>query len=509
MFNHQRGERREDREDRRHERHDDREERRFERHEEHEERRFERHEDRGHQRCHDQDQPQYAPQSGAYNRADFVPDDDFNKMIRGGAFNERPRPGGEHIGPEDYGEWDQSRPPPNAGYQPSYQQQAGQPHQRFPEPPLPSIPHEQRASSYESSSYSQPSHDNYSVPESLEPRHGSSTYLPPAGAPGAGAPYSRAPAGDYSTPPGPPPQGRPSYGNSAYAPPAGAPPSSHAPAGGYSAPPGPPPSERSRYDDAPQGGSGRGAASDYYNGPPPGSAQSYSYTSDNAAADGDSKNPARYQQYHEAVGGSHGSYQGQQHNQSSEFDEEKYKSHFSAHAQAYGSGSDDRPMANDDIGAAAAIEALKITAATNQSGSSPQQGGRPQGLSSDAQYSQDVGGRPSGGKPQGRPQNAAGSGGKPQGRPQNAEDEDEGASAKPQAPSGGGGAQDKIVALAMAQAGKLFDKKGGGDNQGKSQAMQSAAATAMRLMGEYKSTGKVNMQPGEMQKLMGVAMSLF
>jgi hypothetical protein len=61
----------------------------------------------------------------------------------------------------------------------------------------------------------------------------------------------------------------------------------------------------------------------------------------------------------------------------------------------------------------------------------------------------------------------------------------------------------------MAQAGKLFDKKGGGDNQGKTQAMQSAAATAMRLMGEYKSTGKVNMQPGEMQKLMGLAMSLF
>lgn len=40
-------------------------------------------------------------------------------------------------------------------------------------------------------------------------------------------------------------------------------------------------------------------------------------------------------------------------------------------------------------------------------------------------------------------------------------------------------------------------------------AMQTAAATAMRMMGEYKSTGKVNMQPGEMQKLMGLAMSLF
>lgn len=40
-------------------------------------------------------------------------------------------------------------------------------------------------------------------------------------------------------------------------------------------------------------------------------------------------------------------------------------------------------------------------------------------------------------------------------------------------------------------------------------AMQTAGATAMRMMTEYKSTGKVNMQPGEMQKLMGLAMSLF
>jgi hypothetical protein len=39
--------------------------------------------------------------------------------------------------------------------------------------------------------------------------------------------------------------------------------------------------------------------------------------------------------------------------------------------------------------------------------------------------------------------------------------------------------------------------------------MQTAGATAMRMMTEYKSTGKVNMQPGEMQKLMGLAMSLF
>ena len=39
-------------------------------------------------------------------------------------------------------------------------------------------------------------------------------------------------------------------------------------------------------------------------------------------------------------------------------------------------------------------------------------------------------------------------------------------------------------------------------------AMHSAAATAMRLCGQYKTTGKVNLQPGEVQNLMGAAMSL-
>ncbi|KAG1727698.1 hypothetical protein EDB19DRAFT_1749106 [Suillus lakei] len=452
-------------EERRHGRHEDHsEERRHGRHENHsEERRHERHEEHYPQAQlrRDQDQPQYSPPSGGFNKADFVSDEDFKKMMHGGGGFEKPRVGGDHIGLEDFGEWDRSRPPQNAGYQASYLQQSepsGAP--RFPEPPLPPIPHEQRTSGYESGAYSQPSHNQYSVPESLEPRHGSNVYAPPAGAPGA--------------------------------------PSSHAPAGGYAPPHGAPPSYG--YDTSPQGGSGRGAASDYYNGPPPGqSAQSYSHTPDNAAAYSDSSNPPRYQPH-----------------PSGEFNEENYRSQFSAHAQAYGSGHDDRPMANDDIGAAAAIEALKMTAASNQSGNRPQQGGsRPQGgfhpdtdapharpsagLSSGAQHSSDMGGRPSGVKPQGQPHNA---------KPESG-DEDEEPTAKVQAPSGGGGMQDKIIALAMAQAGKLFDKKGGGDKQGKTQAMQSAAATAMRLMGEYKSTGKVNMQPGEMQKLMGLAMSLF
>lgn len=432
-------------------------ERRFGRERDHsEEGRHERHED--HRRG--PDQPQYSPPSGGFNRADFVSDEDFKKMMHGGGGFEKPRTGGDHVGSEDFGEWDRQRPPQNAGYQASYLQQSESSGLRFPEPPLPPIPHEQRTSGYESGAYSQPSHNQYSVPESLEPRHGSNVYASPAGAPGA--PISHAPAGGYA----PPPETPPSYG----------------------------------YDASPQGGSGRGAASEYYNGPPPGqSGQSNSHTPSNATAYGDSPNPPHYQPH--PSGG---------------FDEENYKSHFSAHAQAYGSGYDDKPMANDDIGAAAAIEALKITAANNQSGGRSQQGGRPQGgfhpgadapparpsagFSSGAQHSSDMGGRPSGGNPQGRPQKA---------EEEEEAEADEGPAAKLQAPTGGGGAQDKIIALAMAQAGKLFDKKGGGDNQGKTQAMQSAAATAMRLMGEYKSTGKVNMQPGEMQKLMGLAMSLF
>src|SRR6267154_5386150 len=106
-------------------------------------------------------------------------------------------------------------------------------------------------------------------------------------------------------------------------------------------------------------------------------------------------------------------------------------------------------MAYDAIGAAAAVEALKITAANNQSNVRPQQGGRPQGgfqatadasqarpftdVSSGAQASPNVGGRPSGGKPQGRPQNAAD------------DEKDEGPADKLHAPTGGGGLQDKIV----------------------------------------------------------------
>ncbi|KAG2114428.1 hypothetical protein DEU56DRAFT_933868 [Suillus clintonianus] len=178
------------------------------------------------------------------------------------------------IGPEDYGEWDRPRPPQDAGYQPSYLQQS--------EPSglllATTFLSRNRWSHVMEATCTHP------LLVALLGHH----------------PVMR--QREVTPPPGAPPQARPSYG----------------------------------HDPSPQGGSGHGAASDYYNRPPP-------------AAHGESFNLPRYQPQ-----------------PPSEFDEEVYKSHFSAHAQAYGSGHDDKPMANDDIGTAAAIEALKITAANNQ-----------------------------------------------------------------------------------------------------------------------------------------------
>ena len=39
-------------------------------------------------------------------------------------------------------------------------------------------------------------------------------------------------------------------------------------------------------------------------------------------------------------------------------------------------------------------------------------------------------------------------------------------------------------------------------------AMHTAASIAMRLCGQYMTTGRVNLEPGEMQNLMGSAISL-
>jgi hypothetical protein len=86
----------------------------------------------------------------------------------------------------------------------------------------------------------------------------------------------------------------------------------------------------------------------------------------------------------------------------------------------------------------------------------------------------------------------------------------------------------------MSLSGKLFDKKNGGAGGGNPAAnvdgsciihyltlisihwvfffpfivaMHTAASTAMRLCGQYTTTARMNLEPGEMQNLMGAAMS--
>jgi len=48
--------------------------------------------------------------------------------------------------------------------------------------------------------------------------------------------------------------------------------------------------------------------------------------------------------------------------------------------------------------------------------------------------------------------------------------------------SGGGGMQAKVMGMAMAEAGKLFDAQGGAASGSKEDAMSGAASTAMKLM---------------------------
>lgn len=179
----------------------------------------------------------------------------------------------------------------------------------------------------------------------------------------------------------------------------------------------------------------------------------------------------------------------------------RHQQHLDAHAQVYGSGADSHTSAAPDVvGAAAAVEALRLTAADKESQASGRPGGRhPNAGDDDASHTN----APAGGLGS----NAPTGGPKP-----SYDDDDEDPSPAPT--SKGSSMQDKIVALAMSQAGKMFDKKNGGsggsgDSAGKSEAMKTAAATAMKLCSDYKTTGKLDLQPGEMQKLIGVAMSLF
>lgn len=179
----------------------------------------------------------------------------------------------------------------------------------------------------------------------------------------------------------------------------------------------------------------------------------------------------------------------------------RHQQHLDAHAQVYGSGADSHTSAAPDVlGAAAAVEALRLTAADKQSQASGRPGGRrPNAGDDDASHSNAPAGGLGSNKPTG-------------GLKPSYDDDDVDASPAPT--SKGSSMQDKIVALAMSQAGKMFDKKNGGsggssDSSGKSEAMKTAAATAMKLCNDYKTTGKLDLQPGEMQKLIGVAMSLF
>jgi len=169
------------------------------------------------------------------------------------------------------------------------------------------------------------------------------------------------------------------------------------------------------------------------------------------------------------------------------YEKSDYQAHMAAHEQAYGSNSQhsDAPMDSDSIGSAAAIQAFKMmTAAQPSPAQTPQ--------------------------PQVATQSAV------QGHASTKKSSAPAADASPAGPArpGPSSPQDKIVAVAMAQAAKLFDKKNGGSpsnpaaSQAKLKAVHSAASTALRLATEFKSSGKVSLQPGELQTLISTALSI-
>lgn len=265
------------------------------------------------------------------------------------------------------------------------------------------------------------------------------------GTEGAYAPsYNTAPdnRGQYAPPSGPPPQGQ-GYGAQP----------THSQ---YNAPSGPPP-----------GYGGPGSASGYGSGNAP--AGGFTTSTSSSQLPHEERYGAGYNAPANDQGRARGEaasyYNESGNNDSSHGGSNDYKSHYDAHKKAYGEDSDSHgPMDADTIGAAAAMEAFKQTASQHQSQ-----------------------------------------------KPTSANDDDEEEESAPnRAPSGGGGMQDKIMSLAMSQAGKLFDKKNGGSSgdgsQGKAQAQQSAAATAMQLFTQYKTTGKL--ESTDMQKIMGIAMNM-
>ncbi|KII89749.1 hypothetical protein PLICRDRAFT_563331 [Plicaturopsis crispa FD-325 SS-3] len=142
---------------------------------------------------------------------------------------------------------------------------------------------------------------------------------------------------------------------------------------------------------------------------------------------------------------------------------------YAAHEQAYGRHSGASAMDSEAMGSAAAMQALKMSAAQAQATSpsaEPASGEHEHKHTSQAPANTEANNSP--------PSNP----------------------------------QDKLIALAMAQAAKLFDKQSGGSPTGgsaassaKTQAMHSAANIAMRMANQYRTTGKASFESGEMQGL--------
>lgn len=429
-------------------------------------------------------QAAYGDREG-FAREDFATDEEFDKMVAGGSFGSKkpstvigpedyedqpashrhPKPSGM-IGPDDYGESD-----PNAS--PLRYSNRGQQNHRLPQ-----------------------DNTEYLAPGSIR-RYDPSPF--PPGAQDSSRPYEYA-GGNTNEEPNSFSRLMSGQSISSYKPPSGPPPGygNTGPAYGY----GTPGIYGTGHGEGYGGRSGaEGNGAEEYGGgrPPQGQPHKYSHLPAMAAAHDEYTDPALY---HQAAAQLHHSTAQKPQHPAPASSEDQYKSHFAAHAQAYGTDSDqlNTPMDTDTIGAAAAIQALKMSAAQNQSSSQAQTHpatSKP-GTAHQTQSKQDP---PSSGPP-------ATSSTTPQKPPPTSTEDDEG----PAPTAGGGGSQDKIIALAMAQASKLFDKKNGagggsGNSDAKVQAMHSAAATAMRLFGEYKSTGKVNLQPGEMQQLMAAATS--
>ncbi|KAI6125642.1 hypothetical protein EDD16DRAFT_426208 [Pisolithus croceorrhizus] len=196
----------------------------------------------------------------------------------------------------------------------------------------------------------------------------------------------------------------------------------------------------------------------YYDGPEPGYGSKTSSSGYDAPHSSYAGKPPGYDDGRRrdedtySGGPAHGRLQRDDYDDDDDERNKRHQQHLDAHAQVYGSDADSHASATPDVlGAAAAMEALRLTAADKQSQASGRPGGRrPDVGDDDAGHSN----APAGGL-----------------RPSSDHDD---VDASPAPTSKGSSMQDKIVALAMSQAGKMFDKKhggsgGSGDSSGKSE----------------------------------------